>query len=614
MLYPALVTALAVLGAFIAPLILSYRHAGSRTPDTLSPSGHIAPRVIQNSSIVYRLGWVALAPLLVWGIVGELWPAIVYLVSIGLGLWLFFALRRPILQFLQGAAVHDRSMTVHQFIARCHGNDARVGAFAAALSVFAIYGLIACVMIGLATVLRTIFSGSGALAETFVVVIFLLVAGSTLLAGRSGILYATQIQLGLVYFGLFAATVLLLYLQGSAIGAMPLKGIVALLLIALVCALLHFRRRSRYLDTSIRPNAADTAGEREREPLGVRLLVRLQKILNSLVGILAMTLIVLAIIVAGFEVFLGGVPAIAGETLQGLQAGTSASTMTLISLCLLPLLQPMVDVVNWQRVAVFAKERDGGQYTDVEWTAAFKTFGHTYAREVPLMALFVVLFGVLAGLTLAGASEGDATQAFLASLLAQDNSVATAIVSLLMLGILALAVATIGSLLSAAIAIVGNDIVPILRPRSISTADAAAGEPAGESLTATAAIGVLVSILILATFLLADMRSEHSLGIAGLLGAMLAFSSVQMALVPLTLAPLLSGSGRSANVTPAWAAAVLAVGAAIGVGITIAGLLFGQAAALPFAVPAAFAATTLVFLIAVLASRNNAAAGGGASH
>jgi hypothetical protein len=194
---------------------------------------------------------------------------------------------------------------------------------------------------------------------------------------------------------------------------------------------------------------------------------------------------------------------------------------------------------------------------------------------------------------------------------AQENSVATAIASLLMLAALALAVATIGSLFCAAIAIVGNDIVPILRPRSISTADAAGGKPAGGSLTATAAIGVL--ILILATFLLADMRSEHSLGIAGVLGAMLAFSSVQMALVPLALAPLLSRSVRSASLTPAWATTVLAVGAAIGVGITIAGLLFGQAAALPFAVPACFAATTLVFLIAALASRRNATApsGGG---
>ena len=118
---------------------------------------------------------------------------------------------------------------------------------------FAIYGLIVCVMIGLAIVLRTVFSGSGGMADLFVVAIFLVVASFTLPSGRFGILYATQIQLGLTYFGLYAATVLMLYLQGSAIGAMPVKGIVALALIIIVCGVVHFRRRARYLDTSVRP-------------------------------------------------------------------------------------------------------------------------------------------------------------------------------------------------------------------------------------------------------------------------------------------------------------------------------------------------------------------------
>ena len=281
-------------------------------------------------------------------------------------------------------------------------------------------------------------------------------------SGQLGILYATQIQLGLTYFGLFAATVFLLYLQGSAIGAMPLKGIVALALIVIVCAVVHFRRRARYLDTSVRPGAASANGPREQEPTGVRLFVRLQKILNSLVGILAMTLVVLAAIVTAFELFLGGAPAFAREALDALRSGTSVSAMTLISLIVLPLLQPMVDVVNWQRVAAFAKLRNAGQFKDGEWTAAFKTFGVTYALEMPLMALFIVLFGAIAGLTLAGTSEGNATQVFVASLLAQENSVASAIVSLLMLGVLALAVATMGSLIAAGLDVVGSDIVPTL--------------------------------------------------------------------------------------------------------------------------------------------------------
>jgi hypothetical protein len=109
------------------------------------------------------------------------------------------------------------------------------------------------------------------------------------------------------------------------------------------------------------------------------------------------------------------------------------------------------------------------------------------------------------------------------------------------------------------------------------------------------------------------MRAEHTFGIAGLLGAMLAFSSAQIVLAPLVLAPLLAGSGRFGTVTPAWAFAVLSAGAAIGVGMTIAGLAFGQTAVLPWAVPACFAATTLLFVIAALVSRRDMATSGGSA-
>jgi len=60
--------------------------------------------------------------------------------------------------------------------------------------------------------------------------------------------------------------------------------------------------------------------------------------------------------------------------------------------------------VNWQRLAAFARLRGGSELKNGEWAAAFKTFGVTYAIEVPLMALFIVLFGVIAGLTLTGST------------------------------------------------------------------------------------------------------------------------------------------------------------------------------------------------------------------
>jgi hypothetical protein len=604
MFHLTLVAAVAVLGAFIAPLVLAYRQAGPRVLDASGTANHVAPRVIQNASIIYRLGLVILAPLLAWGISGEVWPAVVYLASVGLGLTLLYVLRWPMLQFLDGALVHDRSTTVHEFVAQRHGNDPCVRALAAALSAFAIYGLIVCVMIGLAIVLRPIFPGGGGVAEVFAVAIFLVVAICALLSGQLGMMYATQLQLGLLYFGLFAATILLLYLQGSAVGAMPLKGIVALALIAIVCAVVHFRRRARYLDTSVNhPGATIGAAVRDREPASARLFIRTLKILNSLVGVLAMTLIVLATIVAALEFFIGGAHRAVGEGLKALGAGTSVSAVTLASLILLPLFHPIVDIVNWQRIAAFARLRDGGQFKDGEWTAAFKNFGVTYAVEVPLMALFVFLFGAVAGLTLPGVTEGDAMQAFIADLLAQDNSVATAVVSLLVFGLFALAAATIGSLFSAGLSVVCCDIVPALRPASRSAANIAEGSPARSTLIA----GLVIGLCVLATFLLADLRSEHTFGIAGLLGAMFGFTSAQMALAPLVLAPLLAGVARFGAVTPPWAFAILLVGAAIGVGTTVTGLLFGCESALSWAVPGCFGSTTLLFVIAALASRRAAA-------
>ena len=176
------------------------------------------PRVIQNSSIAYAIGLATLAPLLAWGISGEFWQAVVYVAFVGLGLSLIYVLRRPVLQFLDDALIHDRSITVHEFIARCHGNDPRVRVVAAALTVFAVSGLIVCQMLGIAIVLKPLLSGSSSLTELFIAAVFLVVATCTFSSGHTGIMHAAQLQLGLLYFGLFGSTACLLYLQVSELG------------------------------------------------------------------------------------------------------------------------------------------------------------------------------------------------------------------------------------------------------------------------------------------------------------------------------------------------------------------------------------------------------------
>ena len=179
MLDLVLLTAVAVLGTFIVPVLLTHRQDSHRAQDTFVSSGHVMPKVIQNSSIAYAIGLATLAPLLAWGISGEFWPAVVYIAFVGLGLSLIYVLRRPLLQFLDDALIHDRSITVHEYIARCHGNDRRVRMVAAALTVFAVCGLIVCEMLGLATVLKPLLSGSALLTETFVAAVFLVVMACT---------------------------------------------------------------------------------------------------------------------------------------------------------------------------------------------------------------------------------------------------------------------------------------------------------------------------------------------------------------------------------------------------------------------------------------------------
>src|SRR5271169_525929 len=389
MLSLALPIAATVLVIFIVPVLLAQRHSAS-AQETFLSSGPVMPRVIQNSTIAYAIGLVTFAPLFAWGVSGEFWPAIAYVGFVGLGLSLLYVLRRPLLEFLAGALSHDRSITVHEFMARQHGNDPRIAAVAAALTVFALAGFIVCAMLGVAMVLKPLLFGSAGLVELFIAAAFLVVVASTLFAGHTGIMHAAQLQMGLLYFGLFGATACLLYLQVSELGAMPARGTVAIASIPIVGAVIYFRRRVRYVDTNpLRFAATEAAAAvRSKESLPSRLLSRFQKILNSLVAILAMTSIILAISVIGIEFYIEGMSMFVGDSTAAAQTGSPVinspvSSATLISLILLPLFHPIVDIVNWQRLAAFAKNRDWNQPDEGQWVAAFRSFCTTYVIEVP---------------------------------------------------------------------------------------------------------------------------------------------------------------------------------------------------------------------------------------
>ena len=594
----------AVLVIFITPALLARRQAHPSAQGYFVSPGHVLPKVIQNSSIAYAIGLASFGPLFTWGVSGDFWPVIVHVAFFGFGLSLIYALRQPMLEFLAAALSHDRSITVHEFIARRHGNDPRVRVVAAALTVFALSGLVLCETLGVATVLKPLLSGSAGLTDLFIAMVLVVVIACTILSGHAGIMHAAQLQLGLLYFGLFGSMAFLLYLQISELGAMPARGTFAIALIAVVCAVMYFYRRVRYVDTnSIGYNVSYTAAAvRDREPLRSRLLRRFQKILNALIAILS----ILVIAIAAMELYVEGLSTIAHDSAAALQASTHVSNLMLISLFLLPLFHPIVDIVNWQRLAAFEKDRDWDYFSERQWTVAFKSFCATYAVEVPLIGLFVCLFGAVAGLKLATADRGDVVQAFIAQLVAQKNFVATTVLSLLLFSLFAMAVSTMSSLFSACLCTVRYDIVPLFWSEPTS-AQARAAEEA-QTLRWTMIAGAGIGLVVFAAFYLADVRFEITLASPRFLVLLFGFSSAQLSLVPLVLGPLFAGSGGLGSVGPGWALVVMVVSTAIGMGTTVAYLATGYDPWLSAVVPSCLGSGALLFITARLWLQQPAAA------
>jgi hypothetical protein len=588
----------AVLVLFVIPALLTRRQAHPGAKDHFVSSDHVLPKVIQNSSIAYGLGLATLGPLLAWGASGDFWPAIVHTIFIGSGLSIIYVLRRPILEFLADTLRHDRSITVHEFISRRHGDDARVRVVAATLTVFALAGLVVCEMLGAATLLKPLLRDSEGLTELLLAVVLLVVILCTIWSGHAGIMHAAQLQLGLLYLGLFGSTAFLLYLQMSELGAVPARGRFAIALVAVVCTVVLLYRRVRYVDTnSIRYKVSDSAASvRGREPLPLRLVSRFGKVLNVLIA----TFVALAIGFSAVELYVTGIPTVGYDGVT-LLANAHVPGLALIAFILRPLFHPIVDVVNWQRIAAFEKERGWRYFWKDQWTDAFRVFCATYAVEVPLIVLLVCLFGTIAGLNLATSERANVVQAFISQLVAQDNFVATTVVSLFLFSLFAMAVSTMSSLFAANLCTICYDLAPMLRPKSTLVRVHAMRRT---MIVAAAAIGLVV----FAIFYLTDMRYDITLTSSSFLALVIGFSCLQISFAPLVLGPLVGRSGGCGTVNPGWAVVVMLVGALIGSGTVAAYLATGYDPWIWAATPGCLGSSTLLFLAACFWRRQTEAA------
>lgn len=507
--------------------------------------------VVRNASIACALRMAALGPLFVWGAGGDLWPALVAAASLALGIVLLYRLRLPLLVFLHGALARDRSITVHAFIARQHGNDARVRRLAAGLTLCALVGLLVGEALGLAAFLAPLVP-----AVPAALALLLLALLPAIVAGHSGVMHSAQLQLGLAYFGLFGAAAALLYLHLELRTPLPPHGALAIALAAVTAAVMLVYRRSKYVDT------APIAGGRALS----RALSRCSKILNPCVSLLGVLTIVLALMA------LYAAPPGA----SALPAQTRVPAVGLLALGLLPLLYPLVDVGLWQNLAAVAADLGARELAPGRRAAALRAVFRMGAAETALAWLLLYLLGAIA-VTALGAPD---VQASVAALVAADDAVNGVALALLLVCALALAASTMSALVSAALCTLRCDLAPAaLTPAKAGT---------GLGLAAAAAFVVAAGPLAL------------GFGSDAFLAWMFAFTCAQLAAAPLALGPLL-GAGR---VRPGWALAVLGGGVASGVGAIAAYFVSGLETWLWAAIPACLGTGCALYAVGRGAARD----------
>ncbi|MFZ0837210.1 MAG: hypothetical protein WAM77_07140 [Xanthobacteraceae bacterium] len=579
----ALLPLIVCLGVFAVPVLLSRRKISARAHDYFVSSEYTPPTAIQNASIAYALPLTTVAALFAFGASTDAWPAIISAVSFGVGVWLLYAVRAPMLAFLSRALRRDQSITVHEFITKLHGNDARLRVLAASLTVFALAGLTVAVAFALATLLKPVMPDP---ASPFIIAACVLLAAivSAIWSGNSGVIRAAQAQLAVIYLGLFVATALLIYLAMSGAPSLPPQATFAILFVAACCIAFMLYRRTRYIDTSpfYTTGSGDTAGA-ETEPPGAGAFVRFEKVLNVGVSVFAGFVIAFAYIAVSGNDYLALFQDAATATLA---SGTQASWLELVSLGLLPLFYPLADLSNWQRIAAFEKNNPGTDDTTRD-TRAYQGLFRIYAIETPLIWLFLCMVGALGAAAAFG--EGIGMPEFAERLLQQDNFMSTGAVAFLLVAVFAMAFAMMSSAFSASLCAIRYDILPAVWPELRSETASPVQQAVARQRTVIAS--VVFYVLMLGAFAL----------IAGEGGSRLvvAFYCAQLAPVPLILGPAIARArGGYGIVSAGWALAIVAVSAAIGIGAVVVHLASGVEAWLWAAVPATLASGFVLFAIA----------------
>src|SRR5687768_7004082 len=568
---------LLALGICFVPVWL-LRHANRGGAQAYFVSSHATrPEVVRNASIAYALRMAAFGPLLAWGASGELVPALIGSASFGLGVYSIYVLREPLVEFVDEALRRNRSITVHEFISQQHGNDRRVRRLAASLTLFALLGLLVAEALAVAAVLDAALPAGSRMAYPLVLATILLAALNATGSGHSGVMHSAQLQLGMLYLGLFGSTALLLYLHLSALMSLPPQGTMAILFVGVFCALTLFYRRSKYVDTA-RIESAGTSR-------GARVLGRFGKILNIVISIAVVLVIVLAVM----ELLTARPSTLARDTAAALH-GARVPYIGLVALCAASLLYPLVDVTNWQRLAALRKDASAGDAGPSRQAAALRSVFRIYAAESALVSVFICTLGAIAVIAIDPTGGADGLHSVVRRLVVDGNEVTVLLLPLLLLLVFMLALSTMSALFSASLCTLGYDVLE------------SAMKPKGRRVTRLAAGGLTAAVA--GALWGAETFLRISFASSAFLALLFAFCCAQLTFAPLVLGPVIGRRlGFSGTVSAGWALVILGVGAAGSAAAIIVYFVTGMEAWLWAAVPACLGPGIVMFVIARMSCR-----------
>jgi hypothetical protein len=580
------------LGICLLPIWLLQRRNLQRASEYFISSQPAPPDVIRNSAVAYPLRIAAFGPFFVWGASGNLWPAIICAVCFGLGVYLIYALRHPLLAFLDSALDGNASMTVPAFIAKWHGNDGRVRLLTASLTLVALTGLITAEAFATATLVGPVLTESARSVYLVVGGMLVLTVLYTVFAGNPGVMHSVQLQVGMIYLALFGSTGLLLYFLVSDVTTMPPHGSFAVLFIGAACVLILLYRRFKYVDnTPIGKTNGPSVNDGARPSLVSRVLRRVEKTLNTLISVFVILVIVL--IVMEFSFF--GVPVMGRESIVALQARMGVTGTALLTIVFVALLYPIVDVATWQRLAALAK--DTSSDPDLRSATLARIF-NSLAPEVMLLLLLMCMFGAIAAVATETPVDRDVLQMFIRQLALDDSLPASLTICFLLIGMFAMALSAMSSMFSASLWVLRYDMLPGLWP-SLGPEQIKPGDEAiATRRTILVGCGLcLVAILLVAV---ADALLGMSFTSSTFLAVLFACCCVQLSFVSLILAPIGLGAIGMGAVSASWALIIVGVAAACGIAAVIVYVATGAETWLWAAIPACLGSGIVLFAIARL--------------